>query len=164
MIKNIEGCLVLKPPLIHRFLKTGEPVVFFIPSTFDIAGEVNQKTLLALNMEHQFKDYFEVCSVRRRPKGIDYLKLLELIQSEKYRNHHIFIDEIHIETIEDIEIIKDIADSCQNKTLWLSVTSMGSIGNESFADAIKLEFGQQFVIPDDLLYPLRQGSITLRCK
>ena len=128
-----------------------------------MAGESNQKTLLALSMEHQFKDYFEVCSVRRRSKGIDYLKLLELIQSEKYKNHHIFIDEIHIETIEDIEIIKDIADSCQNKTLWLSVTSMGSMGSESFADAIKLEFGQQFVIPDDLLYPLRQGIITLRC-
>ena len=43
-----------------------EKAAFFIPSTFG----ANRKTLLALSMQHQFQNYFDVCSVKRRTKGM----------------------------------------------------------------------------------------------
>ena len=89
-------------------------------------------------MEQQFQNHFEVCSVLRRTKGIDYEALLELIQSDKYRNHHIFIDEIHVETNEDIKSLKEIANICSDRTLWITITS--TQGDE-ISDGIMKELG-----------------------
>lgn len=132
-----------------------EKAAFFIPSTFG----ANRNTLLALSMQHQFQNYFEVCSVKRRTKGIDYKSLLGMLQNGQYPEYHIFIDEIHIESIKDIEILKDIANICAEKTLWMSITSMKS---DVSSDFIRSEFGNEFFIPDDLIYPLRNSPSIVK--
>ena len=140
----------------HLSNEMQEPVLFLIPGTF---GK-KCKTLLALSMEQHFQSIaplVEVSTVRRRTdEGIDYPKLLVLLQSDKYSSHHIFIDEIHIETDTDFKILKDIAQLFDDdgRTLWLTVTSM----NPKFSVKIRTEFATDFYFPSDLVYPLRNSS------
>ena len=79
------------------------------------------------------QNHFEVCSALRTTKA-----LLELVQSDKYQNHHIFIDEIHVETNEDIENLKEMANICSDRTLWITITS--TQGDE-ISDVIKKDLG-----------------------
>ena len=133
----------------------GEDVVFFIPGTF---GN-NQKTLMAISMEHQFQtiERMEVCTIRKRTKGIDYPALLDLVRSERYRNCHMFFDEIHIDTDDDVNILKEVTLVCQDRTLWMAVTSM----NNSMAAKVASEF-EEFYKPDDLVNPLRNTSSIVK--
>ena len=105
-------------------ITNGEYVSFFIPGTF---GK-NQKTLLALKMENRFKDIekINVCSVRKRTKGIDYSELLDMVKSDLCKNSHIFIDELHVETDADLQTLKEVANVCRDKTLWLAIISMST--------------------------------------
>ena len=139
----------------HLSNELNEPVLFLIPGTF---GK-KCKTLLALSMEENFQNIaprIEVSTIKRRTdEGIDYPKLLTLVQSDKYCNHHIFIDEIHIENDTDFEILKNITKLCDDgRTLWMTVTSM----NPKFSVRIKTEFATDFYFPADLVYPLRNSS------
>ena len=129
-----------------------KPVLFCLPGTF---GK-NRKTLLTLNLENQFENItnLEVYSIKRRTEGTNYQALLEKVKSPKYINHHIFIDEIHIETNMDLEIMKEISRICVDRTLWLTVTSM----NPVFAVRIKSEFADEFYFPEELVYPIRNSS------
>ena len=79
-----------------------------------------------------------------------------LLQSDKYSSHHVFIDEIHIETDADFEILKNITKLFDDdgRTLWLTVTSM----NPKFSVRIRTEFATDFYFPSDLVYPLRNSS------
>ena len=131
-----------------------EEVSFIIPGTLGF----NQKTLLALSLESEFKNYdkVEVCCVKRTPHGIDYQALLNLVKSRK--KHHIFIDELHLQTNDDINILEEIAKLCKDKTLWMVITSM----NNELSFNINSEL-KGFHIPDGLIYPLRNTSTIVKC-
>ena len=77
-------------------------------------------------------------------------------QKKLHSNYHVFIDEIHIETDTDFEILKNITKLCddEGRTLWLTVTSM----NPKFSVRIRTEFATNFYFPADLVYPLRNSS------
>ena len=131
--------------------KLEEKVAFVTPGTF----EYNQKTLLAMSLENDFKDVGNIevsCLKRTTANGIDYQNLLMLIQTRE--NCHYFIDELHLQTIDDINILKEISQMCENKTLWITISSKS---NEVLYDTLKSEFAD-FYIPDDLVYPLRNTS------
>ena len=131
--------------------KLGENVAFITPGTFGY----NQKTLLAMSLENDFKDVgnIEVCCLKRTTaNGIDYQALLTLIKSKE--RCHFFIDELHLQTMDDINVMKEISQLCENKTLWITISSKS---NEVLYDTLKSEFAN-FYISDDLVYPLRNTS------
>ena len=129
----------------------GEKVVFVTPGTFGY----NQKTLLAMSLENDFKDIGNIevsCLKRTTTNGIDYQNLLMFIQTRE--SCHYFIDELHLQTMDDINVLKEISQMCENKTLWITISSKS---NEVLYDTLKSEFAD-FYIPDDLVYPLRNTS------
>ena len=133
-----------------------EDVSFFIPGTF---GK-NQKTLLTLKMENRFKDIekINVCSVRKRTKGIDYSELLDMVKSDLCKNSHIFIDELHVETDADLQTLKEVANVCRDKTLWMAIISMST----EMSARVKSELENQFFIPNGLVHPLRNSSSIVK--
>ena len=144
-----EACYLAK--------EKGEDVVFFIPGTF---GN-NQKTLLARSMEHQFQNIekLEVCTIRKQTTGIDYPALLVLVRSERYKNCHMFFDEIHIDNSDDVEILKEISMVCHDKTLWMAVTSMKDTSLLNWHVSWDL---REFYKPDGLVNPLRNTSSIVK--
>jgi hypothetical protein len=131
--------------------KPGEKVAFVIPGTFGY----NQKTLLAMSLENEFKDVGNIevsCLKRTTANGIDYQDLLRLIKTRE--SCHYFIDELHLQTMDDINVLKEISQLCENKTLWITISSKS---NEVLYDTLKSEFAN-FYISDDLVYPLRNTS------
>ena len=85
--------------------------------------------------------------------------LLETL--EKYKDHHIFMDEVSIESQKDLDVIKKVAErrSMVSKSFWLAITYTNQ---QEFEEKIKSQMNDFHVFKDELSLPLRNtASIAL---
>ena len=126
-------------------LEGEKPVVFFVPCAHE-----SVKTLLALDMEKRHN--FEVHSLKSNYGGkINFQELEDLIR-DKYKDYHIFIDELILDK-GDSTILKKISNEVlihPNQVFWVTITG------ENGVDATS-ELRNDFFIPE-LLNPLRNTS------
>ena len=129
-------------------LEGEKPVVFFVP-----CADESVKTLLALDMEKRHN--FEVHSLESHLGRINFQELEDLIR-DKYKDYHIFIDELILKK-EDSTILKKISKEVlihPNQVFWVTIT-----GVDLGVDATS-ELTSDFFIPE-LLNPLRNTSEIL---
>ena len=129
-------------------LEGEKPVVFFVPCANRFV-----KTLLALDMEKRHN--FEVHSLKSDNGRINYQELEDLIR-DKYKNYHIFIDELILDK-GNSTILKKISNEVlihPNQVFWVTIT-----GVDFGVDATS-ELTSDFFIPE-LLNPLRNTTEIL---
>ena len=109
-----------------------------------------RKEFESLNFRHikvdivRCEDYF----------NIDNIDLMDKINN-KYKDHHVFIDEVGISKDKNISLLKTVAEKLahQSKSFWISVTSFN---NQDLADQLALELqGDFIIIKNELNIPLR---------
>ena len=86
--------------------------------------------------------------------NIDNNDLMDKINN-KYKDHHVFIDEVGISKDKNIFLLKEVAEilAHQSKSFWISVTSFNS---QDLADQLTLELQREFtIIKNELNIPLR---------
>ena len=78
--------------------------------------------------------------------------------NNKYKDHHVFIDEVGISNDKDISLLKKVAEQMAHQSLsfWVSVTYFRY---SKYADKLKSELQGIFtIIKDELNVPLRNTS------
>ena len=163
--ESLKRVLFLSPPSCGKtFILKGkvkqlalknQKVLILLPCYLGI------QTLLFFHLKEEFEyynNYIQIDNVKANGYfSIDETDLLEKI--EKYRDHHIFMDEVGIFSESDIALIR-LAQKSTTLSLWISVTYMDHADLEN---KLKLELTDFLVLKDELNLPLRNtASITMK--
>ena len=135
-----------------------------LPMTFSRQSSHNLQNLETL-LFHQLRKEFQ-CLNNEHIKvdtvkadnwfSLDIEDLIDKI-CNKYKEHHIFIDEVGIRYESDIFLLKKVADimTQQSKFFWISITYSGDTLGD-FQEKVTSELHQSFrIIKDELNMPLR---------
>ena len=106
------------------------------------------------NMNQQNK--YRICSLGRKgSRGqIDFEYMRELVQSEIYKDAAIFVDELIIRDLNDLQSLTDIAAICEQRIIWLAITYIDS-ENVSIEE-VKSKLNN-FYVPE-LVNPIRNSA------
>ena len=136
----------------------GEDVVFLVPCFKGI------QALLFHHLKREFGSlnvqYIKVDTVKFH-FGIDEEDLLDKINN-RYRNHHVFIDEVAVANDKDISLLKKVADQLakQSRLFWVSITYFST---QDFEDKLISELQGEFnIVKNELNIPLRNTLEVIR--
>ena len=86
--------------------------------------------------------------------SIDKSDLMDKL--EKYKDHHLIMDEVGIWNDSDIDLIKSVSEKCQSNLCWVTVTY---IRDEDLEKKLNREMRSGFrIIKDELQLPLRNTA------
>ena len=132
----------------------GEKVLFLLPCFRNI------QSLLFFQLQQEFQEISDGITVDNVKANnglrIDENDLMEKL--EKFKDHHIIIDEVSFYS-GAIAVIKKAAKKCTSKIFWLSVTH---IQKKEIEEDLRSEFNDFYILKDELNIPLRNtASIAL---
>ena len=78
---------------------------------------------------------------------------------EKFKDHHIIMDEVGVFGKQDIAVIKKAAQKCTSKTFWLTVTY---IYDKHYEEELRSELNDFYIYKDELSIPLRNTAAIAR--
>ena len=74
---------------------------------------------------------------------------------EKYKDHHLIMDEVGIYKDSDIDLIKRVSEKCQSNLCWVTLTY---IRDEDLERKLNEEMSGFSIIKDELQLPLRNTA------
>ena len=134
----------------------GQEVLFLLPCYMNI------QSLLFFQLQQEFEDFNDRITVDTVKADachrFDENDLTEKL--EKYKHHHIIMDEVGVWDEKDIAVIKKAAQKCISKTFWLTVTY---IGLKQAEEDLRSELKDFYIFKNELNIPLRNtASIALK--
>ena len=144
------GKTVLKKAKVKNLGQKGEPVVFLLPCYNGI------KPLLFFYLKREFEtlniEGIKVDTVKADfLLNIDEEDLMQKIENQ-YKGHHVFIDEVGIEEVKDIFLLKKVAQKLESLSFWVSVTY---VKNQDLRKQLEFPESDFTIITDQLNVPLR---------
>ena len=102
-----------------------------------------------------------MCSLKRSDYfSIDFEDFKQLVQSDKYKNAAIFVDEIYLRYKSELKSLTDIAKLCEGRNIWLAITGMHRYN--IYPEEVEPVFAElDFYIPE-LHNPIRNSSAIIK--
>ena len=139
----------------RKLALSGQKVLFLLPCYKNI------QSLLFFQLQQEFQEFNDSIIVDN-VKANGSLCFFEddlMKKLDKYRDHHIIMDEVGVYDKRDMGVIKKAAKRCASKTFWLTVTY---IYNQRYEEELRVELNDFYVFKDELNIPLRNtASIAL---
>ena len=134
---------------------SGQKVLFLLPCYKNI------QSLLFFQLQQEFQEFNDSIRVDNvKANGSSSFFEDDLMKKlEKYKDHHVIMDEVGVYDKRDIAVIKKAAKRCTSKTFWLTVTY---IYNQRYEEDLRVELNDFYIFKDELNIPLRNtASIAL---
>ena len=139
----------------RKLALNGQKVLFLLPCYMNI------QSLLFFQLQQEFKEFNGNIIVDNVKVGrfcsMDENDLMAKL--EKFKDHHIIMDEVAVRDERDIAVIKKAAQKCTSKTFWLTVTH---IYNTNYEEELRSELNDFYIYKDELSIPLRNTAAIAR--